>query len=75
LKRIIRNIGNQTRETTRKATKSVKDTASVVGKNKTKYISIVVLAIVLPGGTILGPITLVEEIRKDKKKQAGSKKK
>ena len=75
MKRIIRNIGNQTRETTRKATKSVKDTASVVGKNKTKYISIVVLAIVLPGGTILGPITLVEEIRKDKKKQAGSKKK
>ena len=73
MKKIIKNIKDKTAKGTRKATKSMRDIATVVGRNKVKYILIVASAIILPAGIIFGPIAFAKELKKDKKRQAPKK--
>jgi len=70
LKKIIKNIKDRTTKKTRKVATSMRATATVVNKNKFKYILIVASAIILPAGIIFGPITFAKELKKDKKWQA-----
>jgi hypothetical protein len=69
LKKIFAGIKDKAKKSTRKTTASVKDAATIVNSNKTKYILIVVSAIIIPAGIILGPIALAREIKKDREKQ------
>lgn len=51
-----------------KAKETVRDVTGTVRNNKAKYVVLLVTAIIVPSGIVIGPAMIVRELKKDKKK-------